>query len=427
MLSFGIRKETKSIWERRTPIVPDDALELIKKYDLKVFVEPSDIRIFKDDEYRKIGGIVSKRLDTDFIFGIKEIPPDFFEYGKTYIFFSHTIKGQKYNMPMLKRMLEVKTTLIDYEKIVDEKGKRLIAFGRFAGIAGMIDTLWAYAQRLNIEGINTPLSSVKRAYEYHNLQEIKEELGKIKNNIKNGLPKYITPLVISVLGYGNVSSGVKEVLEFLSAKEIEVKDIINFKGENNEIYYAIFKEENLVQRKDMGRFELQDYYKNPEEYISIFDRYIPFSSIIVNAIYWDSRYPRFITKEFFKELYKKGTPKIKVIGDISCDIRGAVEFTEYAEEPDKPSYVYEPLKDSFRFGLEGDGPVVVAIDILPSELPRDASIYFSNVLKKFLPDIIKSDYTDDFKNFNLPEFLRKAVIMYKGNLTENYKYLEKYL
>lgn len=427
MLSFGIKKETKSKWERRTPVVPEDTHELIRKYNLKVFVEPSEIRIFKDDEYKSIGAIVSKKLDTDFVFGIKEILPDYFEFGKTYIFFSHTIKGQSFNMPMLKRMIELKTTLIDYERIVDESGKRLIAFGRFAGIAGMIDTFWAFGQRLKIEGVETPFSIIKRAYDYRNLQEIKEEFEKIQSEIKKGLEKSITPFIILVLGYGNVSSGVKEVLGFLNAKEIKPEDIINFKGDNREVYYTVFKEEDLVKRKDGSRFDLQDYYTNPEKYFSVFDKYIPFSSIIVNAIYWDSRYPRFLTKDFFKNLYSKGIPKIKVIGDISCDINGAVEFTEYVEEPDKPCYVYEPLKNNFRFGLEGNGPVIVAIDILPSELPRDASIYFSNILKKFLPDVLGSVYPEDFKKCNLPEFLKKAVIVYKGSLTENYKYLEKYL
>lgn len=427
MMSFGIRKETKSIWERRTPIVPDDALELIKKYNFKVFVEPSDIRVFKDEEYKNIGAILDEKLDTDFIFGIKEIPPDYFEYGKTYIFFSHTIKGQRHNMPMLKKMIEQKTTLIDYEKIVDENGKRLIAFGRFAGIAGMIDTLWAYGKRLEIEGVKTPFSLVKRAYEYHNLEEIKEEFNKIGEEIGKGMNEKISPLIIPILGYGNVSKGAQEVLGFLDAKEIKPEEVIDFKGDNNKIYYAVFKEENLVERIDGKGFDLQEYYKNPEKYKPIFERYIPYSSIIVNAIYWDARYPRFITKDYFKNLYSKGIPKIKVIGDISCDINGAVEFTEYAEEPDKPCYVYEPLKDNFKFGLEGEGPIVVAIDILPSELPRDASIYFSNILKGFLPEIIKTDYPEDFKELKLPDFLKNAVILYKGKLTENYKYLEKYI
>ncbi len=427
MMSFGIRKETKSIWEKRTPIVPDDALELMKKFNFKVFVEPSEIRIFKDEEYKNIGAILSEKMDTKFVFGIKEIPPDYFEYGKTYIFFSHTIKGQSHNMPMLKKMIQQGTTLIDYEKIVDENGKRLIAFGRFAGIAGMIDTLWAYGKRLEIEGLKTPFSLVKRAYEYHNLKEIEEEFNKIGEEIKKGINNSITPLIIPILGYGNVSKGVQEVLCFLNAKEIKPEEVINFKGDNNRIYYAVFKEENLVERIDGKGFDLQEYYKNPEKYKPVFERYIPYSSIIVNAIYWDARYPRFITKDYFKNLYSRGIPKIKVIGDISCDINGAVEFTEYAEEPDKPCYVYEPLKDNFKFGLDGEGPVVVAIDILPSELPRDASVYFSSILKGFLPEIVKTDYPEDFKELKLPDFLKKAVILYKGKLTDDYKYLEKYI
>uniref|UniRef100_A0A7C4U8D3 Alanine dehydrogenase n=1 Tax=candidate division WOR-3 bacterium TaxID=2052148 RepID=A0A7C4U8D3_UNCW3 len=427
MKSFGIRRETKSIWERRTPIIPSDAKEIIEKYEYKLYVQPSEIRIFKDEEYKNIGAILDEKLDTEFIFGIKEIPPDFFEFGKKYVFFSHTIKGQKHNMPMLKRMLELKTTLIDYEKITDEKGRRLIAFGRFAGIAGMIDTLWAFGRRLEYEGLKTPFLKVRRAYEYYNLQKIKDEFKKIKEEIKEGLSKEISPLTIGILGYGNVSSGVQEILNLLDVKYIKPDEVPAIKGNDNEIYASIFKEEDLVERKDGKNFNLEEYYHSPELYKSRFETFIPYLSMIVNCIYWDQRYPRFITKDYFRDLYSKGKPKIKVIGDISCDINGSVEFTQFAEEPDKPCYVYEPLTGNFKFGFEGEGVVVVAVDILPSELPRDASIYFSGILKSFLPKIIEAKYPEDFKNCTLPEFLKNGVIVYRGELTEKYKYIEKYL
>ncbi len=108
------------------------------------------------------------------IFAVKEMPLDFFEPGKTYAFFAHVIKGQPYNMPMLQRMLDLGCNLIDYEKVSDEKGRRLIFFGRHAGIAGMIETLWPLGQRLDWEGIPTPFSQLRHTYEYKDLVEAKE-------------------------------------------------------------------------------------------------------------------------------------------------------------------------------------------------------------------------------------------------------------
>jgi len=97
---------------------------------VEVWLQPSEIRVFSEEEYVRAGARVQEDLSPcPVIFAVKEIPQDFFEPGKTYVFFSHTIKGQPYNMPMLKRMLELGCTLIDYEKVTDERGRRLIFFG----------------------------------------------------------------------------------------------------------------------------------------------------------------------------------------------------------------------------------------------------------------------------------------------------------
>ncbi|PIV69931.1 MAG: hypothetical protein COS08_02885, partial [Euryarchaeota archaeon CG01_land_8_20_14_3_00_38_12] len=152
MNRVGIRREDKNIWERRTPIIPQHIKEL-KEKDIEFFVQPSKIRAFRDGEYVEAGANIQDSLNQcNVIFAVKEIPLDFFKKNKTYVFFSHTTKGQKHNMPMLKKMMELKCQLIDYEKIVDEKNRRLIFFGRYAGLAGMIDTLWALGQRLNKGG-----------------------------------------------------------------------------------------------------------------------------------------------------------------------------------------------------------------------------------------------------------------------------------
>ncbi|MBU4486152.1 MAG: hypothetical protein KKD38_04420 [Candidatus Delongbacteria bacterium] len=158
----GIRYEDKYELERRTPLVPEDVKKLIEEKKLSITVQKCGKRIFIDDEYNKAGAVVADNMkDCDIIFGIKEVTIPSFEDNKTYIFFSHIIKGQEYNMPMLRKMMEKKINLIDYEKIVDDKGGRLIFFGNFAGLAGMIDTIWAIGIRLEHFGIKTPFTKLK--------------------------------------------------------------------------------------------------------------------------------------------------------------------------------------------------------------------------------------------------------------------------
>ena len=128
---IGIRHEDKYLLEKRAPLTPAHVERLVKQKKLDIIVQTSDKRIFKDEEYRKAGAEIAEDLDKCYvIFGVKEIPLSFFESSKTYVFFSHVIKGQPYNMSMLKRMMELKCNLIEYEKIIDEQGKRLIFFGK---------------------------------------------------------------------------------------------------------------------------------------------------------------------------------------------------------------------------------------------------------------------------------------------------------
>ena len=149
--------------------------------------------------------------------------------------------------------------------------------------------------------------------------------------------------------------------------------------------------------------------------------------MLVNCIYWEPKYPRLVTIESARKLYADGQPKLHVIGDISCDVAGGVEITVKATEPDDPIYVYDPETGSIRSGVEGNGPVMMAVDILPSELPRESSAYFSNILKGFVPDIAAADYSVDFEALKLPAPLKRAVICHRGALTPDYRYIQKHL
>jgi len=430
---IGIRREDKSPWERRVPITPDDARLLKDEHGVEVYVQPSPNRAFSEAEFRAAGAVLQEDLSPcPVIFGVKEIPLEQLAPGKTYVFFSHVIKGQPYNMPMLRRILDLGCNLIDYEKVTDDQGRRLIFFGRFAGIAGTLETLWALGRRLAWEGAATPLTAIRHPHAYHDLAEAKAAGAEVGAAIRaEGLPEAVTPLVIGVTGYGNVARGAWEILDLLPIKSIEPEALAALVGgeeARHVIYATTFREEHMVEPlTPRGPFDCQHYYARPEEYRGIFARYLPHLTVIVNGIYWDERYPRLVTRENLRALYGQGTPRLKVIGDISCDIEGSIECTVRATEEDAPVYVYNPFTGQTTAGYAGEGLVVMAVDILPAELPRDASVEFSTVLAPFVLAIARADFSTPFEKLNLPPEIKRAMIVYRGALTPDYRYLEQYL
>ncbi len=337
-------------------------------------------------------------------------------------------------MPVLKRMMELKCQLIDYELITDDKGRRLIFFGRHAGLAGMIDTLWAFGKRLAWEGAPTPFGEIKMAHEYESLEDARTSIAEIVDRIpKEGMPSILTPLICGFAGYGNVSRGAQEIFDLFPHEEIAPSDIEKVasskKAVKDRLFKVVFKEEDMVEPVDpAGTFDLQDYYTNPQKYSSRFESYLPHLTILVNCIYWDSRYPRLVTRDYLRRAYSNSRPpSLKVIGDISCDIEGSIQCTVKVTDPGNPVYVYNPIDSTVTDGVEGSGPVVMAVDNLPCELPNEASEFFSQTLIPFIPRLVNADFSSPLENSNLPDELRRAVILYNGELTPGYEHLNKYL
>jgi len=430
---IAIRHEDKYLMERRAAITPKHAKLLIEK-GLKILVESSPKRVFQDKEYSDVGAIITNDISSSpVVFGVKEMPMDIFEENKTYIFFSHTIKGQEYNIPLLRRMIEKKINLIEYEKVADDQKRRLIFFGRFAGLAGMINSLWSFGLRMKEQGIETPFLSLKQSHKYDSLEEAKKDIKAVGEEIKkNGIPKQLEPIVIGITGYGNVAKGAMEIADLLPIIEVTPEELNNLKESehysNHTIYRVTFKENHISRLKSGDTaFDLQDYYKHPEKYENNFEQYIPYLTILMNCMYWDDNYPRIITKEFLKELYAKGEPKLKVIGDVTCDPDGSIEATHKGTEIEDPIFVYNPKTDIPTMGYTGDGLLIMSVDILPSELPKNASDAFGDALLNFVEDIAKCDYSADFDSLQLPAPIKRAMILHNGNFTPDFKYMEEFL
>jgi saccharopine dehydrogenase (NAD+, L-lysine-forming) len=438
-VTVGIRREDKNQWERRVPLIPRDLAALTAAHDFEFLVQASPIRVFGDDEYRAAGVTVTEDLaDADVVAAVKEIPAELLRERTVYLFFSHTIKGQEYNMPLLQRLLDLEATLIDYERIADEKNRRLIFFSLHAGYAGMIETLRAFGQRLAAQGVRTPLAEVQPAYAYDDLPAALADMRRIGDLIRReGMGDHRQPVIIGVAGYGNVAKGCDAVLDCLPVRRIKPAELAAAAAGGTEdfgpLVQVTFREEDMVEPKSAdAQFVLQDYYQRPGNYRGVFARYLPQLDILVNSTYWDDRYPRLVTKKWAKTAWNEGksdhvAPRLQVIGDISCDIEGGIELTLEATMPDAPCFVYEAATGRLVPGVTGAGPAVMAVDNLPCELPRESSEHFSQVLSGLLPAFEMADFNVDFEGLALPPHLKKAVVAHRGELTPAYRYLQEHL
>lgn len=424
---IGIRREDKNQWEGRVPLIPSDIAELKNQHNINFAVQPSKIRAFQNEEFIQAGAEVREDIsDCSLVIAVKEIPVDFFLSNKKYMFFSHTIKGQKENLPILKRILEKKATLIDYEKIVDNNNKRLVFFGKYAGIAGMIDSFHGYGKKLKSEGVFTPFEKIKYSTDYKDLNEAKQLFLEVGEEIRQG--KLTFPVIIGITGYGNVSRGAQEIIDLLPVEEISPEKLLTIEKNTlslDRVYKVIFKEKDIVT-PIKGDFELNDYYQHPGNYISSFSRYLSKLNLLINGIYWDNRYPKLLTCDFVKNNYDL-ISDLKIIGDISCDVNGGIECTQKNTNSGNPFFVYNPDTGKIQDGLDGRGPAVLAVDNLPGEIARDSSTFFSNILKKFIPHLKNGNMEQDFDNIQVPAELKKAVIIFNGQFTPDFKYLEQYL
>ncbi len=432
--TIGVRAEDKSRWERRVPLVPDDLRRLAGEHPLRFVVEPSQRRIYDDAAFRAAGAELSADLGAaDVVFAVKEVPREKLLAGKAYVFFAHVIKGQAYNMPLLRRLLGLGCTLIDYERITDDSNRRLVLFGREAGQAGMIETLHALGRRLQADGFTTPLAEIRQAYAYDDLADAKAHVLEVGQHIRrHGLEIPHPPMVVGFTGKGHVSHGAWEIFDLLPHEDIEPSQLATLAerhgDERDRLFKVCFQKRHLAEPKSVGAtFDEREYRSHPERYRGCLAQYLPYLTVLVNGIYWTDRYPRFFTREQARAMWRAGQHKLTVVGDITCDIDGAVELTCKATQPDAPTYVYDAEHDTFRDGVEGPGIVVLAVDNLPCELPRDASDRFSHALRDFVPAIAAADYGRPFAELDLPPEIRRAVVTHRGELTPDYRYLERYL
>ncbi len=394
-MKIAIIREEKNPPDSRVPLAPFQVESLISK-GYKIQVQRSSNRCFKDEEYEALAiPMIDEITDQDFLLGVKEVPVDNIKYDKTYFMFSHTIKEQPYNAKLIQKIISQKSSLIDYEVLVDDDENRVIAFGKFAGMVGAHNALYTY-------GVQTKLFSLPRMNELDDYNAAKDLYSKI--NLPN------TKIVLT--GTGRVSNGAALVLEDMGIKKVSplsfVSEAFDFPvyTQLSSFYYA--------KRKDGKPFEdIQDFYDNPSKYESDFHHYINQADIFINGIYWHPEAPAFFTSEQMKNNFA-----IKVIADITCDIapEASVPSTLRPSTIADPVYGYD-VQSKQEITPYSGGIDIMAIDNLPNELPKDASIAFGEMfIKNVLTPLENGD----------DSIIKRGTIVDKGNLTQRFNYLKNY-
>ena len=401
LTNIGIIRESRND-ENRTPLVP----EHIKKYkesnpNINFIIQPSNSRCFSDEEYELCGAKINENLnECSIIFGVKEIDPNILINNRTYLFFSHTFKInkqqkniEKHKKDLLLSILNKKITLIDYENIRGKNGTRCLGFGRFAGIVGCYNTLNLLLKVLGKQ-------SLASAYKINDYE-------RLVLNLKN---LYFPKTKILVTGDGRVAKGVIELLNQTNIKAVSKKDFLEKKFDQP--IFCNLETKDYVTNNSSTNFNLEHFINNPQDYSSSALQYLKETNILISAHYWDPSSPKIFENEDLKVLQN-----LKIVGDITCDINGSVPTTIRSTTIEEPNYWIEryTLKE---IDENNDGIAVMAVDNLPSELPRDSSTEFSEgIIKEVLPFLLKED---DGRILN-------GTITTDGSFLEKYNYLNDYI
>ena len=397
-MKFGIIKERKNPPDRRVVFSPNEIKTIQEQFPVVSFkVEPSDIRIFSDAEYQNLGIEVTDDLsDCEVLFGVKEVPVEALIPNKKYFFFSHTIKKQPYNQKLLQAVLEKNIELYDHETIVDAANKRLIGFGRYAGIVGAYNAIRAFG--IKFELFKMPKASALKGRDAL-VQQVKRQI--------------IPPIKIVVTGTGKVGSGVKEMLLAMKIKEVSVE---NFLTKN--FTQPVFTQIDVLEynkRMDGQKFDTKDFYKNPSEYESDFERFTKVADIYISGHFHANAAPQILSQK----MLQANDCGIKIVADVSCDVNGPIACTLRASTIEDPLYGYLPSENKEVDVFHPAAIVVMAVDNLPCELPKDASEGFGEM---FTQHVIPAFFNNDADGI-----LARAKMTENGVLTERFNYLHDYV
>ena len=329
MLHLWIRAEQRKN-EKRVGITPKDASELINA-GIKVTVEESADRIISSEEYYEVGCEIAKQHTwpgaprNTIILGLKELPKDLEIIEHRHIMFGHAFKGQATGRELIKKFKVGKGILYDLEYLTDPRGRRLAAFGYWAGFAGAAVSLKAYSDQQNKKGICGPVGIFKNK---------EAMLAYIKNALLDVEKQ--SPKILVVGAMGRVGAGAIDFCESLGLK--------------------------------VTKWDIEET-KNRRSFPEIFEH-----EVFLNCILAKPGAPIFVTNKHLNT-----NRNLRVIGDISCDPDSRFNPLPIYNCPTNWEVPVKRMEASQTLD-------VMAIDNLPSLLPFESSVDFSKQLLPLLLD-----------------------------------------
>ncbi len=396
---IALIREGKNPPDKRVALTPAQCVQLQKSYNnVKVVVQSSTIRCFTDNEYAENGiEIVENVFDADILLGVKEVPVSQLLPQKTYLFFSHTIKKQQHNKKLLQEVIAKNIELIDYETLTNDRGERVIAFGRYAGLVGAYNAFRTW-------GLKTGYFELKAANLCFDLNEMWEHCKQIK----------LPAIKIALTGGGRVGGGALETLQKIGIRQVSAQDYLT--QNYSEAVFVQLNSKDYHCPKNGGEFDRLEFHQSPELYQSTFMDFARTTDMLIAAAFWHPRAPRLFSKLDIKQ----PDFRIKVIADITCDIDGSIPSTLQASSIEKPFYDYNPETACIEPPFSAPKNIsVMAIDNLPCELPRNASNDFGvQLIQNVIPHLLAGASNP---------MMQRATIAAYGKLTQNYSYLHDYV
>lgn len=399
-ITIALIREDKRPIDRRVAFLPEQLNQIIADYPwVNFIVQQSDVRSVPDADYEEAGfPIVADVQEADILFGIKEVPVDKLIAGKTYLFFSHTIKQQSYNRKLLRAVLDKGIKLLDYEVFTDDKGARTVAFGQYAGIVGAYNGIRAW-------GMRTGSYAIRPGYVCEHLAVMKQEFKKVQ----------LPPIRIAITGTGRVARGAQEILDMLGIKQVTVGEYLDTQVPLTEPVYVMLRSKDYHAAKDGSPWDSGRFHQHPEAFEG---RFAPFSAVtdmLIACAFWHPKAPRL----FEEQEMARPDFRIQVIADVTCDIDGSIPSTKRPSTIEDPFYDYDPKTGNLAPAFSAPHHIsVMAVDNLPCELPRDASFDFgTQLMHAVLPSLL---------GHGDPAVLERATIAQDGKLTPAFSHLQDY-
>ena len=398
-MKVALIKETKDPVDNRVALSPIQVANLNKQFpDHQIVVQSSAIRCFSDEMYRSLGiEVIDDVSDCDILFGIKEAKIESLIPDKQYFFFGHIAKMQEYNRPLLQAFIRDRITFCDYEYLVDDTNQRVCAFGWWAGVVGVYYTLRGY-------GIKHHLYELPAPDRYFTLDRLLDALMSVS------LPS----VKVFITGAGRVSQGAQFVLERIGAIRLSEEEFLTADAVEH-LSFCSANVDRLVRRKDGKPFSRSDFAERPDLYESDFSKWACQTDILVSAHFWRPVDPVYLPEEDLR----RSDMRIKMIGDVTCDIKGSIKSTIRSSTHDDPFYDFKPLTGKEEPAFSSDRNIsVMAVDTCPNALALDTSEYFGNMLTEYVFEpLLKGEPS---------AIIDRSMIVRAGKLTTKFEYLKDF-